>query len=505
MGKSVKNSSAVPSPGAAIDPGLAALFASSAGPVTVPVRPTRTTAPAIPIVANTNGRVQLKNRTDSVSSAASSVASASASESSEEEVEVATDRPRKRRKVDSHENLESKYLNKLAQEEEQEQKAIDQQRKSKEHVNPDHNSDAESGSDSDLNSELQDISDDEDDVQEVFEKTDEIPKHESLTETAHTVEAEKTKRTAFLGNISISCMTSKSAKKALVQHVLSAIDTKHHEKIESIRFRSTAFAADAGPKRAAFAKKEIMEQTMKSTNAYVVMNVEAAARKVATKLNGTMLLDRHVRADHLGNPAKTDHKRCVFVGNLSFVDEATDPNEEAGEKRKRAKEPADVDEGLWRCFEKVGKIESVRVIRDKETRISKGFAYVQFADENAVEAALLLDGKKFPPMLPRLLRVSRAKRELKKDKRAKEAGHNVPRSSVGKGRDGSKRNGPPQRTNEAPGQKMIFEGNRATSSSMPRGLKKMKKRPPVKPNNRGSKRAAAFRAGGGKKKRDGTE
>jgi nucleolar protein 12 len=35
---------------------------------------------------------------------------------------------------------------------------------------------------------------------------------------------------------------------------------------------------------------------------------------------------------------------------------------------------------------------------------------VQFYDENSVEAALLLDGKKFPPLLPRNLRVVRAKR-----------------------------------------------------------------------------------------------
>lgn len=477
---------------ATADPGLAALFASSAGPVTVPARPARSKAATTSTSVAVNEQSKSEEESPSV---VSSVASTSASESSEDEIEVAANRPRKRRKVDSHEDLESRYLNKLAHEEEQEQKAIDQQRNSKK----DENVNEESDGDSDLNSELEDLSDEDDDP-EVFEKSNDTPKHESLTETAHSIEAEKTKRTAFLGNVSISCMTSKSAKKALVQHIQSAIDTKHHEKIESIRFRSTAFAADAGPKRAAFAKKEIMEQTMKSTNAYVVLNVEAAARKVAAKLNGTVLLDRHLKADHLGNPLKTDHKRCVFVGNLSFVDEAADPNEEAGQKRKRAKEPADVDEGLWRCFGKVGRVESVRVIRDKETRISKGFAYVQFVDENAVEAALLLDGKKFPPMLPRLLRVSRAKRELKKDKRSKEISQYGQRKQ-GNDRSKSKQSRPPHSTG-APGQKMIFEGNRAISSSMPRGLKRIKKRPSVKPTNRSSKRAAAFRAGGSKKKRE---
>lgn len=47
------------------------------------------------------------------------------------------------------------------------------------------------------------------------------------------------------------------------------------------------------------------------------------------------------------------------------------------------------------------------------TRVGKGFAYIQFHDANAVEKALLYDGQKFPPMLPRVLRVTRAKRSPK--------------------------------------------------------------------------------------------
>jgi nucleolar protein 12 len=78
--------------------------------------------------------------------------------------------------------------------------------------------------------------------------------------------------------------------------------------------------------------------------------------------------------------------------------------------KKRSKFPADIEEGLWRVFGKeAGKVESVRVPRDPRTRVGKGFAYVQFYDANDVESALLLNGKKFPPMLPRILRVSRAK------------------------------------------------------------------------------------------------
>ena len=308
-----------------------------------------------------------------------------------------------------------------------------------------------------------------------------------------------------MGNVSISVIKSKSAKKTLILHIRSALAEKHHEKIESIRFRSTAFVSDAGPKRAAYAKKELMDETMKSTNAYVVLNTAAAARKVA-RLNGTVVLDRHLRADYLGNPARQDHRRCVFVGNLSFVDEATpidDP--EAGEKRKRAKEPADVEEGLWQAFAKCGKVESVRVVRDKETRISKGFAYVQFEGENAVESALLMDGKKFPPMLPRPLRVSRAKREMKREKKGPTEGRKDQRRDSGsKGKFAGSRNQARDNPKRPPARndKVVLEGHRANSNSLPKGLKKLNKRPGQKPTDRGAKRAAAFRAGGGRKKRD---
>lgn len=404
-------------------------------------------------------------------------------------VEV-NERPRKRRKVGMNEDLESQYLNKLVREDEHEQR----QRRKKDVSGPvEHKED--DARNSDLDSDLQDISDSEAERQAEEEDKDAVPKHESLRENSREVEAEKQRRTVFLGNVSISTIKSKSAKKTLLLHLQSALDTKLGEKIESLRFRSTAFVSDAGPKRAAYAKKELMEETMKSTNAYMVLSSEAAARKVTSKLNGTLVLDRHLRVDNLGHPSKIDHKKCVFVGNLSFVDEATATNEtEEGEKkRKRAKEPADVEEGLWRTFAKAGKVESVRVVRDKETRVSKGFAYVQFEDENAVEAALLMNEKKFPPLLPRILRVMRAKKETKSKK------WEVNGRSFDRGKHASRSSGP-QSSRQLGGKNVVFEGHRATKSSADRS--KVKKRPAIKPNNRSSKRAATFKASGGKKKRD---
>ncbi|CAK7268281.1 Nucleolar protein 12 [Sporothrix epigloea] len=266
----------------------------------------------------------------------------------------------------------------------------------------------------------------------------------------------KADRTVFLSNVSISAITGKAAKKTLITHLESIFDeesaksvtgSRTNEKagvetleedagpagddkkkktsvLESLRFRSTPFASAALPKRASFITKAVMGATAQSTNAYAIYTTPAAARAAVRKLNGTVVLDRHLRADSVSHPSPVDHRRCVFVGNLGFVDDETvlsanpeaDGDNGGGEmtRKKRNKTPMDVEEGLWRTFTKhAGKVESVRVIRDQVTRVGKGIAYVQFYDSTSVEAALLLADKKFPPLLPRALRVSRCKAPYK--------------------------------------------------------------------------------------------
>ena len=125
-----------------------------------------------------------------------------------------------------------------------------------------------------------------------------------------------------------------------------------------------------------------MDATTKCTNAYLVYSTKVAAREAASRLNGTVVLNRHLRVDSVAHPAKTEPRRCVFVGNLGYVDDESQmlaADEAEGKKRKqKKKEPADVEEGLWREFGKCGAVESVRVVRDQKTRVGKGFAYVQF-------------------------------------------------------------------------------------------------------------------------------
>lgn len=347
------------------------------------------------------------------------------------------------------------------------------------------------------------------------------PVHETLAPSKGEIETDKATRTVFLGNVSVEAITSKSAKHSLMAHLaaplasLSKLGKKPHS-IESIRFRSTAYAGSI-PKKAAFALKDVMETTTKSTNAYVVYSTPAASRAAARALNGTVVLDRHLRADEVAHPMQVDHKRCVFVGNLGFVDDETaikNAEAEKGIKGFSGKpQNGDVEEGLWRTFAKAGAVESVRVVRDAKTRVGKGFAYVQFADDVAIEKALQFHDKKFPPLLPRKLRVVRAKKPSytnnarerrveneKAQRNDKKAAQPDGRASKLYGRAGAAnaRQHPPKKPAFKSPESFVFEGQRASSAKggAPFKTKKNAKKAHAKPANRSAKRGAAWKAKG---------
>ena len=304
-------------------------------------------------------------------------------------MEAAIQKPeRKRKRKTEDEDLEGKYMQKLAREEEKDEEEKQAERRLKRQrlmAEQDTDISEEEDLDGDANEASNDESgEDEDSVDRRTAPTD-VPLHESLAPSKDETEIEKASRTIFLANVSTQAISSKSAKKALLIHMASFFpdipapaDGKPSHKVESIRFRSTAYAGTSLPKKAAFAKKELMDATTKSTNAYVVYSNAFAAREAVKKLNGTVVLDRHLRVDGVAHPAKTDHRRCVFVGNLGFVDDESMMDQGGENERKRSKIPSDIEEGLWRQFGKAGKVESVRVVRDEKTRVGKGFAYVQF-------------------------------------------------------------------------------------------------------------------------------
>jgi nucleolar protein 12 len=292
--------------------------------------------------------------------------------------------PRKRKRQTKEDDLEGKYMLRLAKEEEKEEEARQAARRLKrQKLVVEHGpeiSDEEQG----LNEEAESHNPDELDVNPVKADPLDIPQHETLARDKDAIELEKSSRTVFLANVSTTAITDKKAKKTLLEHMASFLeslpvqDGKKKHKVESIRFRSTAYAGTGLPKKAAFATKSLMEATTKSTNAYVVYSTAFAAREAVKNLNGTMILDRHLRVDGVAHPTKTDHRRCVFVGNLGFVDDESMMDQGGENERKRSKIPSDVEEGLWRQFSKAGTVESVRVVRDEKTRVGKGFAYVQF-------------------------------------------------------------------------------------------------------------------------------
>lgn len=277
------------------------------------------------------------------------------------------DRKRKRRQRDEFDDLESKHLRKLTKDDVE---PVGKRRK------------GEDGAEAPVEE------DEEDEASEDEASGDDIPVHESVAADPAATDLEQASRTIFLSNVSVEAITSRKAKKTLMAHLASILDKSASpaQTVQSIRFRSTAFSTAAIPKRAAFIKRSVMDATTKSTNAYVVYSTVPAVRTAVAQLNGTMVLDRHLRVDSVAHPATVDHRRCVFVGNLGFVDDESvlgvktnEEGKEVTDKRKRTKAPMDVEEGLWRVFGKeCGKVESVRVIRDPITRVGKGFAYVQF-------------------------------------------------------------------------------------------------------------------------------
>ncbi|MCJ1311783.1 Nucleolar protein 12 [Agyrium rufum] len=530
-----------------VDPKLAALFTSTLGKALPRAAPGRTREAQIDTSGEDDVSIGADSADDDVGDSAAHGAEPEKLPSSSISEKPSLSKPRKRKHADLDDDLEESYMRRLEKETTASRKKSSQQQQEKRTKLDGSAPVAEmekkgrvaplSGAEDDEDSDQADAA-----VEEGVLSDDEVEdaalpviQHETMTKDNETVELEKASRTVFLGNVAISSITSKTDRRVLDAHLSSFIasmpthDPPH--RLESLRFRSTAFATAAIPKKAAFVKKELMESTTHSTNAYVVYSTPAAAREAVKQLNGTVVLDRHLRVDGVAHPTKVDHRRCVFVGNLGFVDDETSikaaEDEESGRKPRKGKEPADAEEGLWRQFGKCGTVESVRVVRDKITRVGKGFGYVQFNDQNAVEKALLLNGKKFPPTLPRILRVTRAKNPAKTASRADDGKVRAIRPKgrpaqkpdsnaqslsgrVGKllGRAGAaqmRRKGvkgesdAPQRGKRAKPsirapESFVFEGYRAKAngSNPVSGLKSKKKG--GKPQTRSGKRGAAFKA-----------
>ena len=94
-----------------------------------------------------------------------------------------------------------------------------------------------------------------------------------------------------------------------------------------------------------------------------------------------------------GGEVAYDHTRSVFLGNLAYnVDE-----EDLIRLFHRSKEYPELS----------GSVEAVRVVRDRETNLGKGIAFVLFRKSGDARTALLLDGAKLGDRAVRVTRASK--------------------------------------------------------------------------------------------------
>lgn len=146
-----------------------------------------------------------------------------------------------------------------------------------------------------------------------------------------------------------------------------------------------------------------------------VMDPYEAAKAAVEKCDGTVFMERMIRVDVVGREAVEkgkesvgDPKLAVFVGNLDFASKEEDLRAffEGVVSAERGPPPLKEDE------EGVKKpnnwVTRVRIVRDKETQLGKGFAYIQFADRECVDEVLALEEQKLK-FAKRKLRVQRCK------------------------------------------------------------------------------------------------
>ncbi|KAK3912581.1 RNA-binding protein 34 [Frankliniella fusca] len=178
----------------------------------------------------------------------------------------------------------------------------------------------------------------------------------------HVDDPEREARTIFVGNIPYA----HAKKKKLIKFF------SKYGNVESIRFRCAPLKDPRMSKKVAVIKHEFHPERS-SICAFVVFKSESEANN-AEQANGTVYHEHHLRVDLAGNASKKEYdpKKSIFIGNVSFAAE---------------------EEDLWELFSKCGAIESVRIVRDPVTAVSKGVAFVNFQERDAAELALQLDGE----------------------------------------------------------------------------------------------------------------
>ena len=190
-------------------------------------------------------------------------------------------------------------------------------------------------------------------------------------------------------------------------------------KVEKVWFRSVATILDSKlPIKAKIIKAEFGDQK-NNKNAYVLFDSKEQAQAAVAALNQFELGGNHIRVDIDLRDSKgqnqNDFESTIFIGNLPFV-----TNEE--ELRRHFSDIAKMDSaGLGSANAVSDGILNVRVVRDPQTFIGKGIAYIQFM--NKMLMRLAIEKKNGSEFKGREIRVKKAvaPQRLEKKKLKKEA------------------------------------------------------------------------------------
>lgn len=194
-------------------------------------------------------------------------------------------------------------------------------------------------------------------------------------------------------------------KESLRQHDIDRISSWRSSKDAPTDDSGKKYLTPQEKKRVAFIKHDFHEHG-DSTNAYIVfahpppkealkhsgtdniMDPYEAAKIAVKKCDGTVFESKTIRVDGVrkcgvGDISKEglgEPKLSIFVGNLDFATKEEDLRAFfetllTNERGARPQDPGSVDEHETRSPNWVTR---VRVVKDKDTQLGKGFAYVQF-------------------------------------------------------------------------------------------------------------------------------
>ena len=176
-------------------------------------------------------------------------------------------------------------------------------------------------------------------------------------------------QTVFIGNLPLT-ESVKSIRKLCSEF----------GEVESVRLRSVPVAGakvdEAGNQdlvRQVCVNQRAFGEQKGSFNAYVVFKDKASVAS-ALKANNRVLGTRHLRFD-TATPSHFDPRRTVFVGSLHHY---------ADEEKLREHFAAVLSNGH-------DDIENIRIVRDPETLVGKGFAYILLKNRESVLKALELN------------------------------------------------------------------------------------------------------------------